>query len=410
MSDADERFHAFDSLRAAAMLLGIFFHASLAYVDPPLSFWVVQDESRHLGFGVFAWVSHSFRMQLFFVIAGFFARLVFHRYGSWRYTRHRAVRLALPFIVGVLLNNAIQGSFFHYTYAAGLVVPDAAEMAAAAAQPFGWASYFDHFSLGVYWFLEYLICFSAAALATLALGARTRRYRGTAGGAALDRRLAALVRSPWKPGWLAMPHAALLYWTGEWGVGSPAGILPELVWLLYYGSFFGFGWALHRQPALLGDLRKGTGRDLFCALVVGAAALGISVAGYVGEPPAPAVLRGIALLLTATFTWLMIFGSMGLFLRVFRHESPAIRYVSDSSYWLYLTHDYYVMGLQILLAPLLLPAPLKFTIVVVGALSVLFLSYELGVRYTFIGAVLNGRKQRTRRHQKMVMARADRLL
>ena len=53
------------------------------------------------------------------------------------------------------------------------------------------------------------------------------------------------------------------------------------------------------------------------------------------------------------------------------------------------------MGLQILLAPLLLPAAAKYAIVMIVALSILFATYEYGVRYTFIGAVLNGRKQRT---------------
>ena len=388
------RFYAFDSLRAAAMLLGIFFHASLAYVDPPLPFWVVQDQSRHAAFGIFAWASHSFRMQLFFVMAGFFARLVFHRYGPTRYARHRAVRLAVPFAVGVIADNAIQQSFFHYTFAAGLVVPDAAELAHQAAEPLSWAGYLTHFKLGIYWFLEYLIVFSVAALA-LAWPSRVASGLGAAPwGASFDRRVAVLVRSPWKSLWLAAPAAALLYTTDEWGVGSPAGLLPEIVWLLYYGIFFGFGWALHRQPALLEWLQRGARRDLVAALGVAPLALGCSVVGYTGAPVHPELLRGAALLFTSIFPWLMVFGLMGLFLRLFRRERPAIRYVSDSAYWLYLTHDYYVMGLQILLAGLLLSAALKYSIVMAGALVVLFLSYELGVRYTFVGAVLNGRKVR----------------
>jgi hypothetical protein len=86
---------------------------------------------------------------------------------------------------------------------------------------------------------------------------------------------------------------------------------------------------------------------------------------------------------------------MGLFLRLFRREHAAVRYVSDSSYWLYLTHDYYVMALQILLAPLALAAGVKYAIVIGTALPLLIVSYDLGVRYTFIGAVLNGRKRRS---------------
>ena len=49
-SPTAERYHAFDALRAGAMLLGIFFHASLAYIEPNPASWIVQDTERSIGF------------------------------------------------------------------------------------------------------------------------------------------------------------------------------------------------------------------------------------------------------------------------------------------------------------------------------------------------------------------------
>ena len=43
-------------------------------------------------------------------------------------------------------------------------------------------------------------------------------------------------------------------------------------------------------------------------------------------------------LLQAAFTWLMVLGLIGACRRLLCHESPWLRYIADSSYWLYLVH------------------------------------------------------------------------
>lgn len=391
MTESTPRYHALDSLRAAAMLLGVFFHASLAYVDPPQTYWVVQDERRQLAFGVFAWASHSFRMQVFFVMAGFFARLLYERYGPRRFASHRAVRILLPFAVGVLLDNAIQLAAFHHAYVTGLFVPHAADMAAIAALPPDGATYLQHFRLGIYWFLEYLLVFS---IGVLLIGPITRWASAGRFRARIERGFESLIDSPWRAFALAVPHAVLLRLLGAWGVGSPQRVLPEPLWVLYYGIFFVVGWAFHRQPRALNDLQLCFRRDLLTAIPVGALALGGGVAGVLGSLADVPGARTLVLWLTASFTWLMVFGLMGAFERIFGLERRIIRYVSDSSYWLYLTHDYYVMALQIALASVAIGALFKYGIVVSVTISCLLVTYEFGVRYTWIGAILNGRKTR----------------
>ena len=74
-----------------------------------------------------------------------------------------------------------------------------------------------------------------------------------------------------------------------------------------------------------------------------------------------------------------VLGLMGLFRVLLSEERRGVRYLSDSSYWLYLAH---------------LPAEVKFVMVSVGVTVLLLLSYQLFIRSTPIGTILNGRKAR----------------
>ena len=115
--------------------------------------------------------------------------------------------------------------------------------------------------------------------------------------------------------------------------------------------------------------------------------------GYTGAPVHPELLRGAALLFTSIFTWLMVFGLMGLFLRLFRRERPAIRYVSDSAYWLYLAHVPLLFPIQAMLLSLDISAFIKMPLVCLLTAGLLLLSYRFMVRYTWLGRMLNGKRE-----------------
>jgi glucans biosynthesis protein C len=85
MTDAgpcSERLHALDAVRGFALLLGIELHATLSFIPAPTRFWIIQDihPSVALSFTFFA--IHVFRMTTFFLMAGFFAHMSFHRRGA----------------------------------------------------------------------------------------------------------------------------------------------------------------------------------------------------------------------------------------------------------------------------------------------------------------------------------------
>ena len=84
--------------------------------------------------------------------------------------------------------------------------------------------------------------------------------------------------------------------------------------------------------------------------------------------------------------------------------SATRRYLADESYWLYLIHLPILMALQVAVSALDWPWPVKFATIPAIAFPLMFASYQLLVRHTFIGAVLNGRMPRT---EKATVAAAN---
>jgi peptidoglycan/LPS O-acetylase OafA/YrhL len=96
------------------------------------------------------------------------------------------------------------------------------------------------------------------------------------------------------------------------------------------------------------------------------------------------------------YAWLMTFGLLGLCQALLAHDRPWVRFVSDSSYWLYLVHLPLVIFGQGLLLRTGWPALVEFGVLLVASSAVLLVSYRYLVRYTPIGTLLNGRRVRER--------------
>ena len=90
--------------------------------------------------------------------------------------------------------------------------------------------------------------------------------------------------------------------------------------------------------------------------------------------------------------WLLIFAVTGLFLRYLSGHSALGRYLCDSSYFLYLAHMPVLIAFQLLLRDVPLPPLAKMPLALAGTIAVLLPLYRYGVRPTFVGAVLNGRR------------------
>lgn len=378
----EERLHALDSLRAVAMLLGIVLHAGISFMT--LNFgWAARDVSLHWSFDLMVGLIHGFRMQLFFFLAGFFGRLLHERLGDAGFAKQRFKRIGVPFLIGLVTLMPLVGVLWAW----GL-----RQLKAQGQTLFKPEQRLDSIPTGHLWFLEYLLVFYALALVVVWLARRLPASRFSAGDRAFDW----LMRSPLKA-LVLVPPTVLCLWHGPmWGEVEQAGVsfIPKLRAVAYYGLFFGVGWWLHRRRHQLGELARHLKSGFAFALL----AMFIHGVIFATQPkPAQAdylTLKVASLSCAALYAWLMTFAVTGWFLRFAGQHQPWVRYLADASYWCYLVHLPLVLWLQVLVAKWPQHPWVKFTGIMVVTMALLLASYHWCVRYTWIGRLLNGPREK----------------
>ncbi len=104
------RRHDLDALRAFAMLLGIALHAAMSFGPP----WgrPPHDVNTSPWFGTFITIVHGFRLQLFFLVSGFFTMMLWRRRGVLGLLKQRSVRILVPCLLGVYMLGPINGCVY----------------------------------------------------------------------------------------------------------------------------------------------------------------------------------------------------------------------------------------------------------------------------------------------------------
>jgi peptidoglycan/LPS O-acetylase OafA/YrhL len=390
---APERLHALDALRGIALLLGIVLHAAMSFALGSPRFWIIQDTHPSFILTLLSFTIHVFRMTTFFLMAGFFARMSFHRRGSRGFVRDRLQRIALPLVVCWPL--VYVPIVLIVMWAANF--PNGGPLQGGVS---GWMPALPNFRLTHLWFLYVLLELYVAAL--LLRGAIVWLDASGALRTLIDRVFASVIRNPLAPLVLAIPIGIAFCldtrWVNVMGVRTPdSSLITNAQAWICFGTAFGVGWLLHRQIDLLRILERRWLPHLLLALVliwVGFVLSGVMF-GAPGAPKLPysfATLRLASAILYAPAIWITTFAALGLALRFMSGFSPTWRYFADASYWLYIIHLPIVMALQVVLSQLDWPGLVKFAIILIVAIPLMLASYHLLVRFSFIGAVLNGRR------------------
>jgi glucan biosynthesis protein C len=405
------RLHHLDALRATAMLLGIVLHASLAYTNGP---WIVRDEG-HGAFAGIVFAIHGFRMQLFFLLSGFFTALLWRRVGLRGVVKQRILRIALPLLVGlftiipvvwmvILWAGAVQGGGTEASAATNTATNSTTN--AASPHPIAvvlWILFrfpvFHHL-----WFL-WLLCWMIAGFTVVAwcaergVGQRalvwlrtpsaiTRTFAGSFG--------ALLWLVP-----LTIVTFAIMDITKEtpnFGADTSTGILPLPGVLLHYTIFFLTGALLFEVPDALHGFSRRWGVALLGAVVIFPLAVGFAFGVPWSHAIAPSngAHRLLAWTGQALYAWLASLACLGIFARFVATERPTMRYLADSAYWLYLAHLPLVVAGQLLLRSVAWPPIVKFVVLTLVSTCLLLASYEWCVRRTWIGVLLHGRRAERR--------------
>jgi peptidoglycan/LPS O-acetylase OafA/YrhL len=382
-----ERLHALDAVRGFALLLGVAFHATMSFLPGPQA-WIVMDDQRSEVMAVTFFALHIFRMTVFFLIAGYFGRLLLQRRGLGGFIVDRLKRIAAPLaifwpvvlmaIIGVLVWNTIEtlGGIPKNAPPPPAITPTA-------------------FPLTHLWFLWVLLLFYPAMLVLRGVGKLLDRVGHVA--RMVDGLVAFLTRSLLGPVALAAPVALSLWLKPDlmaWvGIPTPdQSLIPNAIAATAYGIAFTFGWLLQRQDGLIQAFTRRWALNLGVAIAATTAAY-LMVRGT----PIPTrmddeSLRAAFSVLYALAVWTWTFGLIGAALTFLAGHSPVRRYIADASYWVYIVHIPLVMALHVLLRDAPMAWPIKYALVLAGTLIPAFLTYELLVRHTHLGWLLNGRR------------------
>jgi glucan biosynthesis protein C len=165
---------------------------------------------------------------------------------------------------------------------------------------------------------------------------------------------------------------------------------PHVPSMIYYGSFFLFGYFFHQYRDVLKAFMRFAPSCTVLAAILFPVSLWLThmdlyaVGDISGYHFAAAVANGFC-------TWALIYAFAGWTLRLFDFESPWILYISQSAYWVYLLHLPLVGLFAWLLVPLDSPALVKFTIVFSATTFCCFMSYHYLVQRTWVSRFLHGK-------------------
>ena len=376
------RLHALDNLRAVMMWLGVVLHVAAIYMVAPSPLPWHDRQTSELA-DLLVVLIHSFRMPVFFILAGFFVTMLVQQRGTHGMLRNRLLRLGLPFgllwpviylLCGVLalmfMHRMVRGT---WGLDPGLIPPreDAPK----------WNTL--HM-----WFLWMLVWFSVFTAALIPLAQAVPLALRARFSAAFEQ----LASRAWGVAVLALPLAVLGASYKEGMVVASGSFAPPLAEWLHNGLFYLFGLALYGQrERLLALYQRRWSAHAGAGLLCFVTALTLVSLRREGGMALPHPTFWFALAYNAC-TWLWSFALIGLFLRYVNRPHPRLSYLAQSSYWVYLIHMPATIGFGALLYGPEWPALAKMALNIIATTAVSLLSYHFLVRSTPLGNLLNGRR------------------
>jgi len=368
-----QREYFLDSIRAWLMLLGVPFHLSLIYSSQN---WSVNSPMPSEWLTLLNEFIHAFRMQVFFVISGYFSYMLFLRYTPGHWLKVRLERVGIPMLAAIPLITVPQ---FFILKALTNKIGDWSQMS-----PYQKYNALVWDLISHLWFLLVLLVLTVAGFWLFRLLRDGKRAKAdysdlTWGKLTVVILLCAL-------GWGAF-RRLILFVAPQ--VTADGLFNMAVMQSLMYLPFFMLGAMAWKYPAI---------KALFVKpnpwMFIGAA---LAFVAYVANLTWSSgegwlyELDTIASMLMGLWMVNVVF-SFGH--RMLNSHSPRVTYLVNSSLFIYLVHHPLTILYGIFVVPLIGSSTLGFFIGLVMVFGIAFLLYEIHLRIPLLRFLFSGKPQR----------------
>jgi glucan biosynthesis protein C len=382
------------------MLLGLVLHSALTYnLTVHGDAWSLKDpQSTSLFCDYIVLLIHSFRMPIFFLVAGFFGAMLFYEKRPIEMIKNRISRIVYPFIIFLFLLCPIIIFAFGYTRAVFLIKENPLTF---ALEPFSNSATFLPQTTFHLWFLYYLMFITATSVLLGLLLKKAKKLTQW-----ITKSFNFIIQSTIiRILFFSSLTFLMLTFLGVSMVDASVSFIPELKPFVFFLFFYLVGWILFKSKHFLESMIR---YDWTCTIlaIITATIQGLLIKNLNLEPNSNS---WILIFLSSITVWLFAFGITGLFIRYGSNYSVRMRYISDSSYWVYLIHLPLTAIIPAFIWKLPFPAIVKFLIVLSLTTFICFVSYHYLVRNTFIGKFLNGKKYPKKSYESLNLVEIKKL-
>ena len=422
IKNTNERYPDLDFLRAVVMLLGLVLHTSCLFMPPE---FLGNNTGEYVGDEMNSQIVsfiHLFRMQLFFLMAGFFAQLVIERKSYGHFVGDRFKRIFIPFVAGILVIMPV-GSLFLFNGSGSYYnnIFDGLKFSEQFRSVFLFKTLdgvpgVDE-ELWHYWFIYYLLILYVIHF----LFRSVVLYFGIKKIPGVDALLRIGLGTRWgflALGLLSFPFQYLLVNI----LFVPSGFNVPLIDLAFYFVFYLFGTALYVNRHSLANMAQNAWFLIAISVpfifFVSAPSERIGMAAPVitdittwtlfENSTASCALpvlhfegffhggidKVVVTFIRASLCWTLCIGFIGLAHRYIKNPRPAVRYLADSAYWVYFIHLPITVKLSFIAQQINFGSSLfKSYVVLVVSTIIIYWSYNTFIRYGWLGDFFMGRRK-----------------
>lgn len=390
-SERDTRRYDIDWLRVFATYLLLLFHVGMVFNPAP--FYHVRNTDVSFFFLILCGFISLWHMPLFFLLAGWSAFASLSMRGSGEFLKERFFRLFVPLVTGCILlmpsikylelSSGLDANYTGLYVAPALqesfrqVIPSGLPVAAPFNESFldFLPTFFTDLSRLTWahlWFVAYLLTFTLLYLPLFGRILRSREW----------------FKGGMSPLWVYAPilPLAVIQVTMRERWPGLQNLIDDWANFAYYSLFLIAGFLLARFPSL----ETAAHRERKRALAIGLIATAVLLLGVLGVFSSPAII----LAHTAIAGWCFVLAFLGWARRVLSFTTPALRYLTESAFPVYLLHQSAIVIPGYFLIQLPLGLWTKFVLLFVVSSALTLTVYHLLVRPFAVPRFLCGMKAR----------------